>query len=250
MTDTHYLDWERIRTMDAPYPPALMPCISQFFLEENKRESGLDLYDDVFNTDLFFPLQRQRELKYMIQTARTVKPVTVMEIGADEGGSLYHWCKCFPLVKNVIACEIRGLPYRHLFERHFPEIRFLWLEESSCTQQAFDKVHGWLDGSFIDSLFIDGDKLSFHVDFHLYEKVMSPKGVVFMHDMKDKDPRASYDQVIKYGKYKTELYINVTDSEEASDRESRGIECASPHEGWLRHWRGASAGVGTIWMKE
>ena len=84
MTDTHYLDWERIRTMDAPYPPALMPCISQFFLEENKRESGLDLYDDVFNTDLFFPLQRQRELKYMIQSARTVNPVTVMGLPVPE----------------------------------------------------------------------------------------------------------------------------------------------------------------------
>src|SRR5688572_14395248 len=123
--------------MDAPFPAEMMASIERFFKEVHPTLSwGQDVYPEVFETELFFPLQRQRELARMMQVARTVGghtcptcggdgqetfiklpedprpkgttqrcsqckgfgkvgggPTTVMEIGADKGGGLYHWCR-------------------------------------------------------------------------------------------------------------------------------------------------------------
>ena len=53
----------------------------------------------------------------MLAIANKYSPTTIYEIGADKGGGLYHWCMSCPTVKHVIACEIRGLPYKELFEK-------------------------------------------------------------------------------------------------------------------------------------
>jgi hypothetical protein len=201
---------------------------------------GQDLYQEVFDTGLFFPLQRQAEMREMIREAKRVNPRFIMEIGADKGGGIYHWCKCISGVKTIAASEIRGTPYDTLFERAFPDIDFLWF--GSSHPNHLDPAER------IDVLFIDGDKSRFTEDFKTYLPNMNPAGVVFMHDIKDRSPmRSAFERCKKMG-YRTREIIDVSDSSRALEKQLRGIPSTTPHDAWLRHWGGNSCGVGVILM--
>ena len=109
--------------------------------------------------------------------------------------------------------------------------------------------NGLIEGDQIDILFIDGDKSHFDTDFYTYMSVMSPKGIVFMHDITDDAPGAAYRRVCSTGFRHSEI-IDKTDSVKASWQEEAGEPAKSPHEGWLRHWKGSSCGVGVIYMPD
>lgn len=235
--------------MDEPFPSGMVECIEQFLADDGKRPSGLDVYDDVFSSPLFFPLQRQRELATMMRIARSKSPKTVFEIGADKGGGIYHWVKCLPTVEQVIACEIRGTPYASAFDDAFPTVDFLWLDKSSYAAETVSRVDSWLRGDLIDVLFIDGDKSHFLHDFYTYLPFMSPDGIVFMHDIQDEAPFAAFlDSRTHPRVAKWEMIVDVQDSAEAVAREQAGIPPTSAHESWLRHWCGASCGVGVHYL--
>lgn len=237
--------------MDAPFPDGFMEHVYAFLKEDHKRPDGKDIYPEVFSNPLMFPLQRQTELMKMIQMARTANPKTIMEIGSDKAGSLYHWCKCFPNVKNVIACEIRGTPYADAFEEAFIGINFLWIPGSSYNRINSGRVtHFLLDvGAKIDVLFIDGDKGALEADFHTYLPMMSPKGIIFVHDITDTIPGTAYKVLCSRG-YQHHEIIDVSDTGRSIEMAEAGIPPTSPHDGWLRHWNGASCGVGCIFMAD
>lgn len=227
-----------------------MPCVEQFLAEDYLRPPGHDVYQDCFDSPWFFPLQRREELRRMVQIARSINPTTVMEIGADKGSGLYHWCKALPTVKRVIACEIRGTPYASAFQSAFKHLQFLWL--SGDSQGSFTKktvCEFMLPSSLIDMLFIDGDKLGFVEDFDAYLPLMNPHGVVFMHDVTDREPQRAFLTIQARG-YRTETIIDRTDTDEAMGRAAKGIPPASAHEGWLRHWHGRSCGVGVVYLEK
>lgn len=221
--------------MDADFPKDLLPSIEKFFSEDTEPE-GLDLYPNVFK-EAFFPLQRQTELKHMITVARKHKPKVIYEIGADKGGSLYHWCKCL-LPTHMIACEIRGTPYKHLFEKHFTNIHFTWIEGPSTI------INPLIELPPIDILFIDGDKGAFETDFYNCLPYMNRPAYAFMHDVQDEQPRAGFNAVAPH--FKTGIFVNIDDTKVALGKEALGLPPENPHEGWLRHWRGKSCGVGII----
>lgn len=235
--------------MDDPLPSNLNEQLTKLFATESTRTPGADFYQAVFDDPVIFPLQRPREMAKMIAKAREIRPRIVYEIGADKAGGLYHWCKCLPSVERVIACEIRGVPYGSLFQEAFPALDFLWMAESSYAKGTVDYVRNWLHGERIDVLFIDGDKSMFDVDFDVYLPLMNPNGIVFMHDINDRAPTEAYEKVIARG-YRHEEILDIQDSIAAMERESDGIPTATSHEGWLRHWRGQSCGVGCIFLGE
>ena len=216
-------------------------------MSEDDRTPNQNIYDAVFDNPVLFPLQRKRELSAMISAARLKDPQIVAEIGADKGGGLYHWCKSLDAsVARVIACEIRGTPYRKLFEKAFPEIDFLWLPQSSYSEETVDNVAGWLGDDKIDVLFIDGDKSHFDTDFYLYRPMMEKKGLVFMHDITDHAPGGAYKKVLLENNYSICNIIDKSESEESMARKDQGIEATTAHERWLRIWEGRSCGVGVI----
>lgn len=234
---------------DAPFPKEMMPCIERFFREVHPTlKPGQNFYQEVFDTDLFFPLQRQRELASMIRLARTIEPKTVMEIGADKGGGLYHWCMCLPSVKNVIACEIRGTPYEHEFEKAFPNLNFFWCRDSQDSiDEDGEPMFQWLPGK-IDILFIDGDKTKMYEDYKLHRPVMNKGGLIFIHDIRDIGPNLAWRKIQKEQPERPESadwdtceILDVTDYEYIKDREPW-----TSHEQWLKHWRGRSCGVGVV----
>lgn len=232
--------------MDGPFPPTMVADIEKFFELEESRINGLGIYHDVFEVDTFFPLQRKNEMRKMLSRAGGTKPKVIMEIGADKGGSIYHWCKV-PGVTNIIACEIRGTPYKHIFDHHFPDIGFCWLEKSSYEGGSLDIVQEYLEiiGSNIDVLFIDGDKSAFIEDFHLYQPLVSDRGLIFMHDIFDDAPKTAFYEV-GYQGYNTEIIHDISEYNELAKRVSKGHSPVNAYENWLMHWRGCSCGVGVI----
>lgn len=234
--------------MDAPFPQGMVEEIEEFLSIDGTRQRGQDIYPAVFETGLFFPLQRKAELASMMREARRIEPKVIYEIGADKGGGLYHWCKCLPSVERVIACEIRGTPYRHSFEKAFPEIEFLWLEESSYTRKAKSQVMEFLLQDKIDCLFIDGDKAAFETDFETYKDLLSENAIVFMHDIQDQAPFNAYHTVSQKHGLQTKEIVDTTDWLEESDKMVAGIAPSTNYEGWLRHWKGMSCGVGVLYL--
>lgn len=240
--------------MDAPFPTGMMTDIESFFKDIHPHLiPGLDVYPDVFQRPLFFPLQRQNEMWKMMRIAREILPTTVFEIGTDKGGSLYHWCMSLPTVRNVIACEIRGTPYEGEFRKAFPHIDFLFLPDSSYSDKSIILVKEFLyrHKTDISCLFIDGDKSHFVKDFLTYLPTMYDNGIVFMHDIQDANSgtRAAFEKVISKG-YKHKRIIDTDEVTLSLDREKNGFPCANPHEGWLRYWRGRSCGVGVVYIGE
>lgn len=241
--------------MDDPFPAGMVECIEWFLRDVHpKLTPGLDICEEAFATDLFFPLQRQAELRAMMKIARVVDPVTVMEIGADKGAGVYQWLQCLPTVKKIIACEIRGCPYNYALQGAFKNVDMYWLPCSSQQAGIKGMVNDWLNAkgaAWIDVLFIDGDKGSYLKDFDAYLPMMNPSGIVFMHDIHEPRSamRAAFEAVKARG-YRTQEIIDVSDSMAALKREAEGVPPTNPHEAWLRHWRGFSCGVGVIWLDE
>ncbi len=232
-----------------PLPAELNDCFEVLFALEHERDRGQDVYEAIFSHPLLFPLQRRREMSFMMQEARRIQPRVVCEIGADKGGGLYHWCKSLITVERVVACEIRGTPYSRLFAKAFPEIDFLWIPDSSYEPRSLRVVSDWLGKEKIDCLFIDGDKHAFDKDFWSYRPMLSDSGIVFMHDINDKPPLAGFNNVVKAG-YRHKKHTDISESKEAMNRQEQGTPSKDVHEDWLRHWKGQSAGVGVIYLEE
>lgn len=232
--------------MDADFPPEMMDNIRTFFRNVHPHlPPGRWAYPEVFYSPSFYPLQRMNETRRMMEIAASIGPRVVMEIGADKGGGLYHWCQ-LPTVDYVIGCEVRGTPYAVEFERGFPDRRFLWLPQSSYATQTVDTVRSWLDGMAIDCLFIDGEKTQFMRDFDTYRPLMRPGGIVFLHDVTESPMREVFDTLAK--RHRSDLIVNIDEAKAAVERGNLNLPIDSPYEGWLRHWHGRSCGVGVIYL--
>jgi len=229
-----------------PWPESYLRDLEEFFRTEDTRPPGLDIYEDVFQTHLFFPLQRKRELEKAVKYVRSqMEPNVVMEIGADKGAGFYHWCKCFLAVEKAIALEVRGCPYANLFEEHFGgSIDFLWCEASSTAKKTIESVKTFLGSDTIDVLFIDGDKNKTREDFEAYAPMMTKGGVVMIHDIKDDPPGVTFDALV--GQYPSERIIDMSENDEAVERAASGIPADTSYEDWLRYWAGRSCGVGIL----
>lgn len=230
---------------DAPLPPMLANEWADFFRSESSREPGQNLYWDIFNHGVLFPLQRARETQEMMRRARTLQPKVVMEIGADKGGSFYHWVKCHPTVKKAIALEIRGVPYASAFKAAFPDVEFLFLEAASLDGTALRAVRAFLGEDSLDCLFLDGDKGFFDRDFYAYLGFTRPGALVMLHDVNGAAP-----PVVAFGElqrhFHCELVYDGTEGVEARKRAQRGELIKTGYEGWLRIWQDSGCGVGIV----
>lgn len=242
---------------DAPFPAGMVDEWQRFLDRPRHAVHVLD----IFKTNTLFPLQRQAEMLAMLKLAATVKPKTYMEIGADKGGGLWAWCHSLPSLEQVIACEVRGLPYVELFERAFPKIKFLWLPDSSYHFDTVSTVKEWLKDTSrygiasqlthaeIDVLFIDGDKGQLAKDFDAYRSLVSDDGLILVHDVTDEVPGDAYHGICSRGYFHREI-VDRSDWHRENELTAAGVPAVNPHAAWLRHWRGRSCGVGCVQMKE
>jgi hypothetical protein len=228
---------------DLDFPEWYINGMHDFFKGE-PRESGLEIYEDVFDSTMFC-LQRKNEMCKMLQVAKQIKPKVVMEIGSDKGGSLYHWCQ-IPGVKRVIAIEFRGTPYHKEFEKAFPDIDFLFISGSSYDKNNVAEVKKWLGKDKIDSLFIDGDKLGFLKDFYAYKPMMNHPSRIFMHDINGEPPEQDFKQLENDDSYITYRIYDTSEVEPTLKAVNEGKQKANNWTNWLNIWKCRSCGVGVI----
>lgn len=235
--------------MNGPWPSGMMEEIESILSRHHEWPDGLDSYDAVFDSGRFFPLQRRRELEAMMRVCRSIKPRTVMIIGADKGGDVFHFVKCLTTVQKVIACEIRGTPYAPLFSYYFPKVDFLFLPCGSNERQCLSEVEKMSEP--IDILFIDGDKSAFKQDFEAYRKFMAPGGIVLMHDIclspANGGCRVAFEQISR--DYRTDKIIDMSEHDEDREKQQRGEPVKNSYGEWIRRWSSVqTAGCGVIYL--
>ena len=210
-------------------------------------DDGVFLIPELFDHPAVMPLQRKRELRAMGSMAATLEPRVAMEVGADKGGTLAHWLACQPTLEKMVACEYRGTPYKHFFEKAFPQVEFLWLEDSSYSKESWEKVKDFLGAYRFDFIFLDGDKNAFRKDFALYSPMVRRGGMVFVHDVYDRagNSRCSADFREFSRGLTVSLIIDLAESVAAKLNASRGTPSSGCHEDWLRA-SGDDCGVGVI----
>jgi hypothetical protein len=236
----------RARQEEGDFPEGLVAEAERFMFKEADYHAYFT--GSVFLTGMFFPLQRMKESDVMLEITNEIRPRTIMEIGIDKSGGFYRWPLCVPTVQNLIGCEVRGTPCCELFERKFPDKKFLWLEKSSYDPMTVKSVKTWFqcigdwDGK-IDVLFIDGEKAATLFDFDAYLPLMSKSGIVFIHDIQDESPGAAFQTIIDRG-YKHTRIIDTTESAWLVNRKPKNA-----YENWIKHWNGRSCGVGVVYME-
>ena len=235
--------------MKDTFPLGMLQEIESILSHHHEWPDGLDSYSALFESGTFFPLQRRRELEAMMRLCRSINPKTIMVIGADKGSDVFHFVKCLPTVRNVIACEIRGTPYADLFKQYFPAVNFLFIPTGSRDQYCLAEVEKFMVGKSLDVAFIDGDKNAFKEDFEAYRKFMIPGGIALMHDIYLAPSHggcqdAFYD-VAK--NYRTEKIIDLTEHADDIVEAQRGIPPKGSYGGWLRFFNNIpTCGVGVI----
>lgn len=233
------------------WPIGMMEEIESILSRHHEWPDGLDSYDAVFDSATFYPLQRRRELEKMMQLCRSINPQTVMVIGADRGGDVFHFVKCLPTVRRVIACEIRGTPYAESFIKYFPLISFRFMPRSSAISlREFADLNHWLNGN-IDVLFIDGDKNAFGADFNLYSKFMKAGSIAMMHDIclprHQGSCRIDFENVSKNYADSSQVIIDLSEHRADQEAQARGEPVKNAYGAWVRHWNDfPTCGVGVI----
>lgn len=231
---------------DAPLPPTLMADWVAFL--DDHRDVPRNVWPvfaaalpEIFDHPLLFPLQRRAEMTAMLQLAASIQPETVMEIGADKGGSFFHWAQCLPTVKRAAALECRGVPYLSLFQKHFTGVDFFGAGGSSYDAANVAAVREWLGTRSLDVLFIDGDKCGTDKDFAAYAPMVRPGGLVMIHDVNEMS--------ILPSRFFYSLKRNYRITAIIDGREAKSVEGRPPKtswEGWLQIWQENSCGVGVV----
>jgi predicted O-methyltransferase YrrM len=230
--------------MRGDYPEDLLSCIEDVFSKDHLLAP--EDYSWMFASNSFYPLQRKAEMAKMLDIAKRISPTVVMEIGADRGSGSYAFCRALR-PERMIVCEIRSTPYSQLFQEHFPDISFLFLEESSYAIEIIQRVKNWLGEAPIDLLFLDGDKNNYSKDWDAYLPMMSGSGIVLFHDVTEPGNQTDTFNAARR-LFRSEVIVDKADTEVALHREKRGLPVENAYEGWLRWWRGNWSGVGVIYL--
>ena len=125
---------------------------------------------------------------------RALQPKRILEIGTDEGGTLFLWSRIAPPDAHLVALDIRPLGLlgqwsSWAFARRglgYGDQRItLAMPLDSHSSATVDRIRGLFDGEEVDFLFIDADHSYEGVkrDFELYAPLVRSGGLVAFHDI-------------------------------------------------------------------
>ncbi len=136
------------------------------------------------------PTQIPEEIVDFLERVRAVQPRRVLEIGTDNGGTLYLLSWASAPDARVLSVDVRdyGRLRRQLyrsFGRRGQKVEVM--RGNSQLETTRDDVRRYFRGAPIDLLFIDGDHAyeSVRRDFELYVPLVRPGGLVALHDIVD-----------------------------------------------------------------
>lgn len=144
------------------------------------------------------PGQSDEEILWLISRARDIEPRVVVEIGTDEGGTLFLWTRMAAPDAHVVAIDTRPLGrlgrfseyalVRRGFRRERQRVDLLFGRDSH-DPKTVASLEALLGGRPVDFLFIDGDHSYDGVrrDFELYAPLVRDGGLVALHDIGAED---------------------------------------------------------------
>ena len=172
--------------------------------------------------------QRSYEFLELVDIYKALKPMRVLEIGTQEGGTLYHWIRNAEKGCKVMVMDI----FQNLPDSAEEELGKIWNEWAgnkvelyihsgkSQDQNAFYYAYNKLKE--IDFLFIDGDHSyeGAKADFLNYGPMVRKGGVIAFHDLiTPKHGRQNHIQIckvwdeIKEHGYKTQELYSMKDQD-------------------------------------
>lgn len=149
--------------------------------------------------------QQDEEIRWLFDLVRDLRPRTVLEIGLDEGGTLFLWTRAAASDASLVAVDTRPVgtlgmraPFP-LVRRSFAQSRQridLVMPADSHDPVTLMRVERSLAGQPLDFLFIDGDHSREGVwqDFRMYAPLVRPGGLVAFHDV-SQNPASSTEGV-------------------------------------------------------
>jgi predicted O-methyltransferase YrrM len=133
---------------------------------------------------MFDALQKGPELASFLALVKDVGVKTVLEIGADKGGTLWAW--------RQLGCDVIAITLEDGIHGSAPHVK---LNEHGC-QVIYGDSHDdktvvqlevLLGGRQVDMLFIDGDHTFYGVksDYEMYQRFVRDGGLIAFHDICD-----------------------------------------------------------------
>lgn len=142
---------------------------------------------------IFKPLQKPGEIAGLFARVAALRPRAVLEIGTNNGGTLFLWCRAAAAGATLVSLDLPGgrfgggysalrAPYYRAFADRGQRVRLV--RADSHTPAALAAVRRAAPGP-IDFLFIDGDHSYAGVkqDFETYGPLVRPGGLIAFHDI-------------------------------------------------------------------
>ncbi len=126
----------------------------------------LDFFDPPSLGAIFRPLQKRGEICALIEYVRALRPRTVLEIGTNNGGTLFLFCRAAASEASIVSLDLPGglfgggysvlrTPYYKSFASSRQRVTLLRM--NSHAPSALRAVRRAMGDRPIDFLFIDGD---------------------------------------------------------------------------------------------
>jgi cephalosporin hydroxylase len=149
--------------------------------------------------DRLRPTQATEEILWLLELLENLRPSTLVEIGTDEGGTLFLWTRAAAPDAVLVAVDARPLGRLGQWSRYAVVRRGLARDRQrieivmptdSQSPATRERVEGLLGGRPVDFLFIDGDHSFEGVkrDFELWSPLVRSGGLIALHDMKPDHP--------------------------------------------------------------
>jgi predicted O-methyltransferase YrrM len=139
-------------------------------------------------------LQKEQELKELVEEIQSMNPTRIMEIGTANGGTFYTWNRSFDSLELAVSLDLPGGQFgggyskkQANFFKNFSDVKKEFIRTDSHSKKTKENISNVLDGKKLDFLFIDGDHTYEGVkqDFEMYKDFVREGGIIAFHDIVD-----------------------------------------------------------------
>lgn len=133
-------------------------------------------FDEIFG-QVNIVEQEKSLLFELVNIVENIKPLVIVEIGVNRGGTLNFWRHIIPDNGIVICIDNKNLT-------NFSDNKIRFVEGNSTYNETYQKFISFLSDREIDFLFIDGGHTYFETksDFYSYGWHVRNNGLIAFHD--------------------------------------------------------------------
>ena len=141
-------------------------------------------------------VQRITEITALAQLVQQTNPKVIVEIGTNQGGTLFIWVRTNPMLEMVVSIDLPGGQFGGGYDarrirqyREFavdrPHTCMDFLRVDSHAASSVNALMQVLGNRTIDFLFIDGDHTyqGVKMDFEMYSPLVRKGGLIAFHDI-------------------------------------------------------------------